>query len=75
MWYLSSLVNPTKGGADVAKRQACYDGAVGTRGMYKQQSYGDEPVYDEHAYTVGTTYHTGTGTVQMYTTRPSQAYE
>lgn len=63
-----------KGAADVAKRQACYDGALGARAMHKLQSYGeDEPVYDGNAYTMSTTYHAGTGTLQMYTTHPTQA--
>lgn len=60
------------GGADVAKRQACYNGALGARGMHKLQSYGqDEPVYDGNAYTITTTYHAGT--LRMYTTHPTQA--
>ena len=41
------------GTAAVARRQACYDGALGARGMYSLQSYGeDEPVYDNNAYTI-----------------------
>jgi hypothetical protein len=61
---------PPKGGADVAKRQACYDGALGARAMHKLQSYGqDEPVYDGNAYTISTTYHDGT--LKMYTTHPT----
>jgi hypothetical protein len=58
-----------KGGADVAKRQACYDGALGARAMHELQSYRqDGPVYDGNAYTITSTYHAGTGTLQMYTT-------
>src|SRR5207244_1437638 len=56
-----------KGGADVAKRQACYDGALGARAMHKLQSYGeDEPVYDNNAYTLTSTYHAGN--LNMYAT-------
>ncbi|KAH6662170.1 hypothetical protein B0J14DRAFT_707781 [Halenospora varia] len=59
-----------RGGTDVAKRQACYDGALGARGMHKLQSYGqDEPVYDGNAYTISTTYHDGT--LRIYTTHPT----
>jgi len=73
--HRTALVSPNffleakapKGGADVAKRQACYDGALGTRTMHQLQSYGaGEPVYDNNAYSLGTTYHAGTGTLQMY---------
>ncbi|KAH8800822.1 hypothetical protein F5884DRAFT_623381, partial [Xylogone sp. PMI_703] len=62
---------PPKGGADVAKRQACYDGALGARGMHKLQSYRMEQVYDGNAYTISTTYHDGT--LKMYTHHPIQA--
>lgn len=41
-----------KGGADVALRQACYDGAHGARAMHSLQNYGEtEPAYDGNAYT------------------------
>ncbi|KAF2276697.1 uncharacterized protein EI97DRAFT_376289 [Westerdykella ornata] len=54
------------GSAAVAKRQACYDGALGARGMHSLQSHGRvEPVYDNNAYTVTSTYHDGT--LKMYT--------
>jgi hypothetical protein len=54
------------GSAAVAKRQACYDGALGARGMQSLQSYGqDEPVYDNNAYTITSIYHNGQ--LQMYT--------
>lgn len=44
--------------------------------MHQIQSFGaDDPVYDGHAYTISTTYHTGTGTLQMYTTHPTQALD
>ncbi|TWU71214.1 hypothetical protein ED733_000263 [Metarhizium rileyi] len=46
-----------RGGADVAKRQACLDGAVGARAMHSLQSYGEDvPVYDGNAYTYTSTY-------------------
>ncbi len=62
-----------RGGADVAKRQACHDGALGARAMHQLQSYKQGPVYDGNAYTVTSTYHAGTGILQMYTTHPTQA--
>ncbi|KAF1739594.1 hypothetical protein CRV24_001530 [Beauveria bassiana] len=56
-----------RGGADVAKRQACLDGAIGARAMHSLQNYGeDEPVYDGNARTFSSTYHAGTGTLQLY---------
>ncbi|KAE8453668.1 hypothetical protein EG329_009179 [Mollisiaceae sp. DMI_Dod_QoI] len=59
------------GGADVAKRQACYDGAIEARAMHQLQSYGkDEPVYDGNAYTITTTYHAGN--LNMYATHITQ---
>ena len=59
-----------KGTADVAKRQAMYDGAVGARAMHHFQSYGHvEPVYDDNAYTITSSY--SNGLLQMYTTHPT----
>ena len=55
------------GGALVAKRQITYDLSLGARGMHQLRSYGaDKPVFDNNAYTLGATYHAGTGTLQMY---------
>ena len=52
-----------------AKRQACYDGALGARGIHALQSYGrDKPVYDNNAYTITSTYHDGT--LKLYTIHP-----
>ncbi|KAF2214175.1 hypothetical protein CERZMDRAFT_83547 [Cercospora zeae-maydis SCOH1-5] len=59
------------GRADVAQNQAMYDGAVGARAMLQLQNYGQPtPRYDGNAYTVTSTYHPGTGTLQMYATHP-----
>jgi hypothetical protein len=53
------------GSASVAKRQACYDGALGARGMDTLQSYGQrEPVYN-NASTITSIYHNGH--MQIYT--------
>lgn len=47
-----------RGGADVARRQACYDGAYEARAVHSLQNYGgeEEPVYDGNAYTYSSTY-------------------
>ncbi|KEF55616.1 uncharacterized protein A1O9_08366, partial [Exophiala aquamarina CBS 119918] len=59
------------GSAAVAKRQACYDGALGARGMLLLQSYGqDEPIFDNNAYTIISTYHDGT--LKIYTIYPGR---
>ena len=59
------------GTAAVARRQACYDGAFGARGMNSLQSYGeDEPVYDNNAYTITSIY--SDGQLKMYTSHPTQ---
>lgn len=61
------------GSAAVAKRQACYDGALGARGIHELRSFGvedSETVYDNNAYTITSTYHNGQ--LQMYTTHPTQ---
>ncbi|KAI9877505.1 MAG: hypothetical protein M1830_003735 [Pleopsidium flavum] len=59
------------GSAVVARRQACYDGALGARSIQSLQSYGQpEPVYDNNAYTVTSIYNDGT--LKMYTSHPSQ---
>lgn len=60
------------GAPSVAKRQACYDGAVGARGLQMLQSYReDEPIYDNNAYTITSTYQSGN--LKMYTTHPTQS--
>ncbi|KAK5069423.1 hypothetical protein LTR51_008673 [Lithohypha guttulata] len=59
-----------KGRADVAKKQACHDGAIGARAMHSLQNYGtDEVVYDGKAYSFTTTYLDGQ--LKMYTTHPT----
>lgn len=60
------------GSLAVAGRQACYDGALGARGMHSLQTYKQlEPVYDNRAYTVTSIYHGGT--LKMYTSHPAQS--
>lgn len=61
------------GRADVARRQACYDGAIGARAMHSLQNYGaTEPQHDGNAYSFSSTYHNGTGTLQLYATHMTQ---
>ena len=59
------------GSLAVAGRQACYDGALGARGMHILQSYGqEEPVFDNNAYTITSIYHGGQ--LRMFTSHPTQ---
>ncbi|KAF2457518.1 hypothetical protein BDY21DRAFT_385781 [Lineolata rhizophorae] len=49
-----------RGLAVVAQRQVCHDGAIGARAMQSLRSYGQsEPVYDNNAYTISSTYENG----------------
>ena len=50
-------------GAEVAKRQACHDGAIGVRATHNLQSYKQEPIYAGNVYTVTSKYHARTGTL------------
>lgn len=57
------------GSLSVASRQAAYDGALGARAIRSLQSYRvPEPLYDNKAYTITSTYHGGT--LKMYTSHP-----
>ena len=59
------------GSLTVAGRQACYDGALGARGIHSLQEYGqDEAVYDNNAYTITSIYYDGY--LKMYTSHPTQ---
>lgn len=59
------------GSASMAKRQGCYHGALGARGMHSPQSYGQgDPVYHNNASTITSIYHNGQ--LQMYTSHPAQ---
>jgi hypothetical protein len=59
------------GSAAVAKRQACYNGALGARGMHSLQEYNtDNPKFDGSAYTISSMYHDGT--LKMFTSHPSK---
>ncbi|KAK2593661.1 hypothetical protein QQS21_008630 [Conoideocrella luteorostrata] len=59
-----------RGGADVARRQACLDGAYGARAMHSLQNYGqDNPVYDGNAYAYSSTYYAGC--LRLYAHHPT----
>ncbi|KAI0400469.1 hypothetical protein F4802DRAFT_584711 [Xylaria palmicola] len=52
------------GSLAVAKNQACYEGALGARGMNSLQTYGDPELdSDNKAYTLTSIYHGGTLTI------------
>ncbi|OAA45006.1 hypothetical protein NOR_03760 [Metarhizium rileyi] len=72
-------VKSPDGGALVAQHQACYDGAHGARAIHALQNYEEtEPIFDGNAYTYSSTYHSGTGTLQLYAhhiTAPTTADE
>ncbi|KAF2185448.1 hypothetical protein K469DRAFT_687802 [Zopfia rhizophila CBS 207.26] len=52
---------------------ATYDAAHGARAMLEIQSYGQDGYnYDGNAYTFASTYHSGTGTLQMYAMHPTE---
>ena len=57
------------GGAKVARRQACHDGAYGARAMHSLQNYDKEPVYDNKAYALSSTYLDGT--LKLYSHHPT----
>ncbi|KAI3397514.1 hypothetical protein diail_10726 [Diaporthe ilicicola] len=54
-------VKGPNGSAAVITQQACYDGAIGTRGVHRLQNYGqEEPIYDGKPYAFSSTYYDGT---------------
>ncbi|MCJ1449624.1 MAG: hypothetical protein MMC23_010146, partial [Stictis urceolatum] len=59
------------GSLAVAERQACYDGALGARGMHSLKSHGQkEPIYNNCAHTITSIYQGGT--LKMYTSHPTE---
>ncbi|MCJ1342371.1 hypothetical protein MMC31_000553, partial [Peltigera leucophlebia] len=52
-------VKSLDGSTAVAKRQACYNGALGARGIHKLRSFGTNATiaYGNNAYTITSTYH------------------
>ena len=59
------------GRADVAKLQACHDGAIGSRAMHSLQTYrAAQPQFDGNAYSYSSTFHDGA--LKLYGTHPTQ---
>ncbi|KAF2241478.1 hypothetical protein BU26DRAFT_571944 [Trematosphaeria pertusa] len=70
--HFTELKGPD-GKASEMKRQITQDLGIGARGMLAIQSYGQAGyTYDGNAYTLGSTYHSGTGTLQLYAMHPTQ---
>lgn len=62
------------GNATVARRQACYDGAIGARAMYQLQKYASEDApIDNNAYTITSTFYvvSGEAYLTLYTMHPT----
>jgi len=70
--FFTEAKNPD-GSAAVAKRQACFDGALSAYGVHKLRSYKADPTlaYDNNAYTITSTYHDGI--LKLYTVHPTQS--
>ena len=71
--FFTEVKGPDGSGA-VAKRQACYDGAMGARGIHKLRSFqaeGSETLCDDNAYTITSSYHNGN--LKIYTTHPTSS--
>jgi hypothetical protein len=63
--------NGPNGKASEMKLQITQDLTAGARGKRKLQSYKQEQSnYDGNAYTIGTTYHSDTGTLQLFAMHP-----
>jgi hypothetical protein len=57
----------------VMKNKFRQDIAYCARGMHKMQCYGEgQPAFDGKAYTIGSTYYAGEGTLQLYVMHPTK---
>ena len=57
------------GSARVCELRAMYNGALGARGIHKLRSYVDpDTAYDNNAYTITSTFHSGLGYLAIYAT-------
>ena len=62
----------SKGKFEVAKQQACNNGACGARGMNQLQNYQvDDQTYDNRAYTLTTAFSSSTGSLHIYAVHPT----
>ena len=67
----SMAVKGSDGSPSVAKRQACYDGALGARSMHTLHAYAEDGAsQDENAYAITSIYHDGH--LKMYTSHRIQ---
>ena len=72
---LFTEVKGPDGSGAVAKRQACHNGVLGERGVRSIMAFGMDnstTVYDNNAYIITSTYHSATGTFQIYTIHQAQ---
>ena len=66
-------VKGSRGDGFVARRQACYDGAIGARAMHSLQNYRrNEPIYDGNAYNISSTFCSGLGALHVYAHHPTK---
>ncbi len=68
--YFAEAKGPD-GSYAVARRQACYDGALGARVMHSLQSLGGAEDYDGNAYAASAIYH-GEGDLKLFTHHMTQ---
>lgn len=70
--YFAEEKGPDGNAAELERQITC-DLAYGARGMLKMQSYGQGgDTFDGNAYTLGSTYHSGSGVLTMYAMHPTQ---
>jgi hypothetical protein len=70
--YFAEEKGPDGNAAELERQITC-DLAYGARGMLKMQSYGQGgDTFDGNAYTLGSTYHSGSGVLTMYVMHPTQ---
>lgn len=68
--FFLEVKGPT-GNMEEAVRQACYDGAIGARGMRQLQLYKQEvQIYDGNAYTITSVYLARPSILQIYAVYP-----
>lgn len=71
--FFAELKGPS-GHLNVAKRQACYDGALGARGIQNLRSFIDpKTAYDNCAYTISSYYQSPVGHLSIYAIHPMKS--
>ena len=75
--YLPNFFTEGKGpdgSAPISKLQACYDGAIGERGILELSSYVNPGTVQYNiAHTITSTYHGGTGDLTIYSTHANRS--